>query len=434
MNKESDDHQKESNERKTLTRIVDDLKDINPPTFYRRHFVLHQTGELVGEGGGRERRNHVCLCIRYIYIYKDIIFFLYPHTPPPPHPATGPLTSDFLKIIQLALRSVVPKSPTVDTTPTPATTPTPSSTNPMGIGAGEFSGPIIDKEKSLHSEINSNFDNSTTKNSMNKPQSNPFEKKLQKIVKNGNFTVQTKVELIRELFRKKKIDDELQKNRETLPPANSVFLSTGGGVDGESKNNDSSNITPEGKVPLSKRDRRGIGEHSDVTTETETDSETETESIKDSKDQKNEKEEGEGKKRTKDHETINQWTESIKNIKSICRKNKMICPYKKLIQARGYLSSFVSTKIGRKAGAFRLMKNGTLVYTNKKTMQKFSLTKLLATLSFRTDSLFQFLNLYQPPVRPYSRQERFFIKTLVKASSFPIHAIPSQKVQSLCKE
>ena len=52
MNKESDDHQKESNERKTLTRIVDDLKDINPPTFYRRHFVLHQTGELVGEGGG----------------------------------------------------------------------------------------------------------------------------------------------------------------------------------------------------------------------------------------------------------------------------------------------------------------------------------------------------------------------------------------------
>ena len=60
------------------------------------------------------------------------------------------------------------------------------------------------------------------------------------------------------------------------------------------------------------------------------------------------------------------WMKSIQEIKKICQSHKLICPYKKLLQAHRILSTLISTKTGRTASPFRLMKENTLIYTEKK--------------------------------------------------------------------
>ena len=358
--------------------------------------------------------------------------------------------------MQLALQSVHPTSETTPST-LPRSNPTTASSPPdperTGLGAGlyNFGGPWIEQEKNVHRPIESNNDknnNNKMKSSTNSIEDN-YNRKLNKVLGNPNFTVATRAELIRELNRKRKLAEELQRQRNTIPPANSVFLSTGGGGGGDNENNNDNNNshpyqptpTVEGKVVLSKRDNRGMREDSDLTTDSET--ETEFEESQQQQKQQKPQPQPQPQKQQDDHtpstnKTLkagDSWIKSIQEIKKICQSHKLICPYKKLLQAHRILGTLISTKTGRTASPFRLMKKNTLIYTEKKrTMIQFDLIKLLATLCFRTDTLFKFLNAYQPPVHPYTQPERFFIKTLVQMSSYPIHTIPSQKVRQVCQE
>ena len=374
-------------------------------------------------------------------------------------------------MVQLALQASS-ENLTTETSPPPSTSePTLTDPQKAALGAGltnHFAGPWQEREKNLYQPIESHYDRNNHRNNNNKMTSyigdieKQYNRKLKKILKNPNFTVETQAELIRELNRKKKLNEELQKQRNTIPPANSVFMFTGGGDPSTSNNPYNQPPNPqnpiiEGKVSLSKRDRRGMREDSPFST---TDSETETELEESQKKQPQTQPPPQkdpfpppppppppppsspappqpSKKTVNDKSSKAEeaWMETIQEIKTLCQKNKLICPYKKLLQAHRILSKLISTKTGRTASPFRLMKDHTLLYTGKKkTMIKFHLIKLLATLCFRTDTLFRFLNVYQPPVHPYSQPERFFIKTLVQMSSYPIHTIPSRKVRQVCQE
>ena len=367
----------------------------------------------------------------------------------------------------MALQSVHPTSETTPPTTLPRSNPTTASSPPdpekTGLGAGlyNFGGPWIEQEKNVHRPIESNNDknnNNKMKSSSNSIEDN-YNRKLNKILKNPNFTVATTAELIRELNRKRKLAEDLQKQRNTIPPANSVFLSTGGGNNPSTRDNNShpyqSNPTAEGKVYLSKKDNRGMREDSDFTTDSGDETETESEESQQQQQQKQQPQpqpktqpQPQPQKQLDDPPSTNKtdktdktvkagdsWMKSIQEIKKICQSHKLICPYKKLLQAHRILNTLISTKTGRTASPFRLMKGNSLIYTEKKrTTIQFDLIKLLASLCFRADTLFKFLNAYQPPVHPYTQPERFFIKTLVQMSSYPIHTIPSRKVRQVCQE
>merc|ERR1711873_3475 len=51
-----------------------------------------------------------------------------------------------------------------------------------------------------------------------------FNAKMAAIIRNDNYSVSTKIELIRDLIASDKLDDELAAQMEKLPAANQVFL------------------------------------------------------------------------------------------------------------------------------------------------------------------------------------------------------------------
>ena len=297
-------------------------------------------------------------------------------------------------MVQLALQASS-ENLTTETSPPPSTSePTLTDPQKAALGAGltnHFAGPWQEREKNLYQPIESHYDRNNHRNNNNNNKmtsylgdiEKQYNRKLNKILKNPNFTVETQAELICELNRKKKLNEELQKQRNTIPPANSVFMSTGGGDPSTSNNQppDPQNPVIEGKVSLSKRDRRGMREDSPFST---TDSETETELEESQKKQPQTQPPPQkdpfpppppspappqpSKKTVNDKSSKAEeaWMETIQEIKTLCQKNKLICPYKKLLQAHRILSKLISTKTGRTASPFRLMKDHTLLYTGKK--------------------------------------------------------------------
>ena len=148
--------------------------------------------------------------------------------------------TDFIKILQLALKSAIPAEPSDPPPPLPQQTTIATTATPSGIshspsiesnlargGADNFSN-LLGNRGIENPERFKTQSNIGKKRSMEKTK-NSFEAKLAAILRNENFSVRTKVELVKDLYATELRDEELSMQRDKLPAANKVFLTTGGG-------------------------------------------------------------------------------------------------------------------------------------------------------------------------------------------------------------
>ena len=128
----------------------------------------------------------------------------------------------------------------------------------------------------------------------------------------------------------------------------------------------------------------------------------------------------------------------IKTIQDTCKKQKIPVPTRRLTDITAGLSRYLSVchtnGFRSKDDKFFLsVVSGTMSY-KKSTLDtiEFPLEKLLASLTLSTESLFKFLKARNKNVACYTRDEKYFLRKLVRLSDIFIRNIPCKKIRELC--
>ena len=156
-------------------------------------------------------------------------------------------------------------------------------------------------------------------------------------------------------------------------------------------------------------------------------------------DEDNEEESSEESDEDSDDEKIYaHFSALIKTIEDTCKKQKIPVPTKRLTNIAACLSKHLpmcyTNGFRSKDDRFFLsVINGTMSY-KKSTLDtiEFPLEKLLASLTLSTESLFKFLKARNKHVACYTRDEKYFLRKLVRLSDIFIKNIPCKKIRELC--
>ena len=389
---------------------------------------------------------------------------------------------DFLKLLHYSIKSANASAITSPTAPT----------TEHIVEQAHGSSPAIGGAVIPSSRVPQNLESADSASStMNKDHSQTLTKRIRKIIRNNNLTIETRTDLINDLVASHSRKLALQAQRR-LPSGNRMLLSGGGDPVRVNPSSPSTSNVPisssatvggiptisparhvddaPSKLKESNTANSGKGISNDAENDDGDDDDDDSSDIcdgdggdnggdddggdnedEDDDDDDDDDDDGDDDNLDNDggssgstgrHSLIQQLNSAIKVIKIVSRSHKI-----RLLPAtflaldrtvriiRGFFSEQTHDGYESKDRRFLLKSNGDIHYQSDTKQIVVKLQKLLITLSYNTVGLFRFLQAVSKGnsgVTPYSGDEKSFIRVFVSSSGFGRKHIPCSKVRQLC--